>query len=180
MTTLPPPHACAACRVPLHFLTLDEHRLDLGEWIHDPRITDHAPQPVPREEVPDVRQICDFCATMDEPTWLYFTWDEIDTELIGLVPGEATETRITDEWMLKHFTREAAFALRSLSDAGWAACEQCAQVIDRGAFGRLVTHVKRSHNAAGLPSTRMMVADRLRCFWDDRAPGRFRLRDTSS
>lgn len=109
MTELIQPKLCAVCHQ-----VLDRLGTPFGgtQWIHSLEIvgkSDHVAVPVDYADVP-VKCMCDFC------------FDEVPTGKIWTVV--ATDFKVP--------------VIGSMSDGGWAACSDCAQIADRRAWSEMV------------------------------------------
>lgn len=97
---------CAICHRVL------EHRRD-GAWLHPTWLRgtpeeDHAPLPVPRSEIDQVEEVCDFCFE-PRPAW------ELPTKNFQMPPGGGL----------------------NVSTSGWACCDGCADLIRRDMWTQL-------------------------------------------
>lgn len=132
------PHVCGVCRTVLDWwVPLDG---SAGHWRHTEvnRAEDeHAPVAVPRREMTEVRDRCDFCGQPD--TVCMFVLPE-RMEMILLGEGDEVTGGTGD------------------SDGLWAACSECAAIVESGSAARLTARVARIIDAAkGRPAMREVL-----------------------
>lgn len=129
------PHVCAACRTVLdQFNPLDGGPI---EWHHtraNEPADGHAPVPVPRREMTVVVDRCDFCSALD-PVCMFVLAERMS---VLLVDGNDELTGGTTD-----------------SDGQWAACAECASLVEAGSAGKLTARVARAIEAKeGRPAAR--------------------------
>lgn len=116
-------HVCAVCRTVLDRWTPRDG--STSTWVHtlvnEPE-DGHAPVAVPRREMTEVHDRCDFCGQAD-PVCMF-----VLTERLGLVA-------LTQGDDLLPLTQD--------SDGLWAACGECAAIIETGSAARLAARVAR-------------------------------------
>lgn len=109
-TPAPPTRFCKACRVPLE-TTVTPSAFGPRVTYGHPYLADHAPDPVPAEEVTSPVYVCDFC-TDPHPVTTFPT-----TEGAVMAPNAAGVQR-----------HERAHN----GESGWAACATCTNLVTNG------------------------------------------------
>lgn len=122
----------------------------LPVFLHAQGQTDHEPDPVLLEDLPDAIMICDFCSA-DGPAWYYDVSNEAVYTKRGGSPrvvGEGDHTGRYANRVRDVSTREArrwgtrgAEQVTEFYGERWAACDGCAVFIDAGDLWGLVGRV---------------------------------------
>lgn len=122
------PHVCAICRTVLDWW--EPFSGGAGRWQHtalNAPADNHRAVPVPRRETTRVNTKCDYCGTPD-PTFTFVLLDRV-----AMLTTDANG-RVMDG---------------SADDDGlWAACVDCAAIVETGSPARLTAHVARRLEAA--------------------------------
>jgi hypothetical protein len=144
MTEPLPDRVCSTCALPLNVFRPLDRPHDV-RWQHA-RPADHPPRPVPRDQVDEVTQICDFCSATDV-AWVYQTATELDHTLAQpTFTGRDERRQIARYWQIVRPEQGAPIdQQRHVYSPGWTACEPCAELIELRDMQRLITRVRRLH-----------------------------------
>lgn len=131
-------HVCAVCRTPLDFLS--EQDGTPIEWTHTMINTPadgHDVVPVPRREMTEVRDRCDYCG-------------EFGVVCLFVLPERAGLVAVTPDDEMVQLTEDA--------DGLWGACAECAAIVESGSAARLTGRVARFIEARyGRPAMREVL-----------------------
>jgi hypothetical protein len=134
---------CGECAVPLNAFRPFANPTAV-EWRHPGTgEANHPPRPVPRDQVPRVRQVCDFCSA---PARVVFRTRESieDIRAEPTFTGREQRRRIGRHWQA--VTAEQAEPIetqRNQYSDGWASCSRCAVLVDQRDMERLITRLRR-------------------------------------
>ncbi|GLZ28120.1 hypothetical protein Lesp02_03100 [Lentzea sp. NBRC 105346] len=151
-----PDVVCRTCSEPLNTIRPlgGGHRI----FVHGGNgARDHEPDPVPREDTGHVRMCCDFCGA-GEPSWSY-TADEISAAVERPQYKSTWERKQIGEHtaVLRREEAPADDLMHHRHSAGWAACEQCAALIELRDAQRLLTRVRRLNSVVASAPRRALL-----------------------
>lgn len=134
-TSMPMPMVCGLCLRGLNRFN--------GQWVHL-QVPDHLPQPVPQVEAMAKRYVCDFCST-PHVKWVFFSEEYRRDDRVVHERGEfGKPVPLTPKTSVREREVVSAENLHSSMGQRWAACDPCADLVDRREVGYLVRRVKKA------------------------------------
>lgn len=150
---------CRGCKTAVATLTLDGNLIG---YQHQTSLRgapeDHKPDPVPLTELPDAIIICDFCDS-PQTLWSYPCEDQA-TETVRVTERVVGRSDYRDRHGAARVRRLETEPYRTLLwGEKWAACADCAELIEQRDLFGLIRRVcdglpSKFTNARALPSTR--------------------------